>query len=314
MVLQGHTGSISCVKFSPSGRFLATGSADNTAMLWDIDRGIFYRSLCGHTAGISALAWSHDSTRLCTASDDCTLIVWDVESGETLMTLMGHTGFVFTVDFSPVDDTVISGSFDNTVKMWNSNNGKCFRSTNAHSDPVTSVCFNKDGSLYTTASFDGLCRVWDTQSGHCLKTIVQEENVPIACVKFSPNGKYLLISTLDNTLRLWNYAQSKPLKSYRGHKTENYCVNSTFAIHGSQCGILSGSEDGHILLWDLQKKSVLQKLPKQTFPVLAIDSHPNSIMVAAGTLANEDETPSCCIYGPVQKNTRPVLISAPTGF
>ncbi len=34
-------------------------------------------------------------------------------------------------------------------------------------------------------------------------------------VKFSPNGKYLLAGTLDNTLRLWNFTAGKCLKTYQ---------------------------------------------------------------------------------------------------
>lgn len=35
-------------------------------------------------------------------------------------------------------------------------------------------------------------------------------------VKFSPNGKFILSATLDNTLRLWNYSTGKCLKTYVG--------------------------------------------------------------------------------------------------
>ena len=65
---------------------------------------------------------------------------------------------------------------------------------------MTSVHFNRDGTLIVSGSYDGLCRIWDTHSGQCLKTLIDECNPPVSYVKFSPNSKYLLAGTLDNTL------------------------------------------------------------------------------------------------------------------
>jgi COMPASS component SWD3 len=94
----------------------------------------------------------------------------------------------------------VSGSFDETVRLWDVKTGKCLKTLPAHSDPVTAVHFNRDGSLIVSSSYDGLCRIWDTATGHCLKTLIDDENPPVSFVKFSPNGKFILAGTLDNTL------------------------------------------------------------------------------------------------------------------
>ncbi|CAF2084881.1 unnamed protein product [Brassica napus] len=75
-------------------------------------------------------------------------------------------------------------------------NGKVLES----SDPITSVDFNRDGSLIISSSYDGLCRVWDSGTGHCVKTLIDDENPPVSFVRFSPNGKFILVGTHDNTL------------------------------------------------------------------------------------------------------------------
>ena len=105
--------------------------------------------------------------------------------------------------------------------------GKCLKTLPAHSDPVSAVHFNRDGSLIVSSSYDGLCRIWDTASGElvlltfsfegyfhaivlsgqCLKTLIDDDNPPVSFVKFSPNGKYILAATLDNTLKLWDYSK-----------------------------------------------------------------------------------------------------------
>lgn len=48
--------------------------------------------------------------------------------------------------------------------------------------------------------------------------------------------------------------------------------------------IISGSEDGRILVWSIQTKQIVQILEGHTTPVLATDSHPTLNIIASGGL------------------------------
>ena len=55
-----------------------------------------------------------------------------------------------------------------------------------------------------------MCRIWDVNTGQCIKTLIDDDvTSPVSFVKFSPNGKYILAGTLDNTLKLWDYNKGK---------------------------------------------------------------------------------------------------------
>lgn len=82
-------------------------------------------------------------------------------------------------------------------------------------------------------------RIWDTASGQCLKTLIDDDNPPVSFVKFSPNGKYILAATLDNTLKLWDYSKGKCLKTYTGHKNEKYCIFANFSVTGGKVGYIT---------------------------------------------------------------------------
>jgi len=318
MILKGHKGSVASTKFSPNGRLLATSSADSTSIIWDARSGIYLRTMEGHTDGISCAAWCPMSSALYTASDDFTCKTWDVETGKEIASWQDHTNYVFTVDASPRGKIVSTGSFDCKIKLWDPNTNKCIRTLSGHNDPVTSVHFNRDGTLLVSGSYDGLIRVWDVKSGQCLRTVVQESNPPVSCAKFSPNGKFVLAGTFGGTLRLWNYAQTKPLKVYHGHLNDRYCLHSTFFVNSGITGILSGSEDGHVYMWDLQTKRVIQRLSGHSHAVLAVDAHPTDATVVSGEMTGPggDTNPVVRLWKTQAQEensgkAEPLLITAP---
>ncbi|CDP14622.1 unnamed protein product [Coffea canephora] len=152
--------------------------------------------------------------------------------------------------------------------------------------PVTSVHFNRDGSLIVSGSHDGSCKIWDAASGSCLMTLIDEKVPAVSFAKFSPNGKFILVATLDDTLRLWNYAAGKSLKVYTGHVNRLYCITPTFSVTNGKY-IVSGSEDKCVCIWDLQGKNMLQKLEGHTDVVISVTCHPIENMIVSAGLDND---------------------------
>jgi WD40 repeat protein len=83
--LRGHTGVINSIAFSPDGKTLASGSYDNTIILWDVSAVLnpsvetaepIGQPLTGYT--VTSLAFSPDGKTLASGKNDGTLILWDV--------------------------------------------------------------------------------------------------------------------------------------------------------------------------------------------------------------------------------------------
>jgi transcription initiation factor TFIID subunit 5 len=55
------------VRFHPNSLYLATGSSDWTARLWDVQKGTCIRAFLGHQGNISTMAFSPDGRYLATA-------------------------------------------------------------------------------------------------------------------------------------------------------------------------------------------------------------------------------------------------------
>ena len=78
-ILKGHAHFVRSLTFGPDGRTLASGSADETVRLWDIDTGTHKRTLSGHTAEVTGVAFSPDGQTLASGSADGTVLLWKVD-------------------------------------------------------------------------------------------------------------------------------------------------------------------------------------------------------------------------------------------
>jgi COMPASS component SWD3 len=105
-------------------------------------------------------------------------------------------------------------------------------------------------------------RIWDTSTGQCLKTLMDDTTPPVSCVKFAPNSKFLLASSMDDKIKLWDYFASSCLKTYQGHVNKRYCIIFALCYSDdlSQNWVVSGSEDNSIYIWDLQSRKILKKI------------------------------------------------------
>lgn len=50
-----------------------------------------------------------------------------------------------------------------------------------------------------------------------------------SCVRWSPNSRFVLASSLDGRVRLWDYLLGKPAKTYEGHDNHSLCCAAGFA-------------------------------------------------------------------------------------
>jgi WD40 repeat protein len=81
----------------------------------------------------------------------------------------------------------------------------------------------------------------------------------VDAVAFSPDGRFALSGSFDNTLRLWDLGTGKELRSFTGH---TYYVTAV-AFSPNSLLALSGSEDGALKLWDLSTGKQLRCFSEQ---------------------------------------------------
>ncbi|KAJ1558004.1 hypothetical protein HK096_004110, partial [Nowakowskiella sp. JEL0078] len=82
-VLEGHSGPVWNIEFSPDGAIVASGSWDSTIRLWDIKSGSS-KVLKGHNSYVTSVAFSQDGMTVTSADYTGVRKLWNVESGQEI--------------------------------------------------------------------------------------------------------------------------------------------------------------------------------------------------------------------------------------
>jgi len=265
---------INSVTFSPDGRFVLSGGYSVANLrLWSVATGKQIRSFGGHTGKVqdqvTSVAFSPDGKFALSGSWDKTLRLWDVATGKEIRSFAGHTFGVNSVAFSSDGRIVLSSGYgDATLRLWDVaiGRGKVICPSAGHTNYITSVAFSPDGRLALSWSIDdNTLRLKDITTGQEIRSFTGHINRFQSVVTFSPNGRFALSGSSDAkkmitassrtearsdgdyTLRLWDVATGKEIRSFAGHTGGVSSI--AFSPDGSFA--LSGSWDDTLRLWDV---------------------------------------------------------------
>jgi WD40 repeat protein len=105
------------VAVSRNGKFVVSGSEDDTVKLWDAARGRLKATFKGHVGEVTAVAISGDGKLVVSGSGDRAVKLWDPAQGKAKATLQGHPGKVTSVAISGEGKLLVSGG-DQAVTLW----------------------------------------------------------------------------------------------------------------------------------------------------------------------------------------------------
>ncbi|MGA7733201.1 MAG: AAA family ATPase, partial [Chloroflexia bacterium] len=102
--LVGHTDDVLAGVYSPDGKYVVTGSSDNTVRLWSALTGYVLHVFRGHTDQVNSVAYSPDGKYILTGSNDNTARLWDATARlfdahpkQEVRLFIGHTNGVEAV-------------------------------------------------------------------------------------------------------------------------------------------------------------------------------------------------------------------------
>ena len=243
---QGHHS----IAFSPDGYTLASGSADKTIKMWNVNNGKVLRTLTGHKLSVQSIAFSPDGYTLASGSKDKTIRLWDVSTGKIRRILQCDRS-VLSIGFSLDGRTLAAGCvcFDYiNIILWNVSTGKMHKALSHANNTVISVALSYDGRILASGSKDKTIMLWEVSTGKMLRTLEghrKHNRGEVYSLAFCPDERLLASGSGDHTIKLWDVSTGERLGTLQGH--EDSVTSIAFSPDGDT--LASGSKDTTIKLW-----------------------------------------------------------------
>jgi WD40 repeat protein len=211
---------VTSVAVSPDGNTLASCGLGPEVSLWDFRTGNQIKVLRGHTKVVNSVSFSSDGLVLATASNDNSVRLWELPSGR---------------EFRRID---LPASHIDSGAMIDARTGRPIEKApqEYNTDCVTSAIFSPDSALLATVSYNvksfevnGISftiTMWDVRTGKQSRIVdtfmgggpasfifMPDHNSVAGSVSFSPNGKSLLATGFDYSIKEWDVKSGRLIKA-----------------------------------------------------------------------------------------------------
>jgi WD40 repeat protein len=254
----GHAGAVHSVSFSPNGKYVVSGSEDKTASVWDVttEKKI---SQTIHDGAVTVVTFSPDGKYVASGSEDGIVRLWNPITGKEI-THLRLDSRVSGASFVPNGKYLVaSGIYDKTLHVLEMSTGKEIsflpQSPLNYEDDSWIIVYLSPDSRYL-ASVDinnpNSAIIWEIATGQEVSRIAQEG---IRLISFSPDSQYVVSGDSDRTVRLWETATGKEIRTL----THDRVVESVvFSPDGKY--VASGSVDKTARLWDVTTGKEMARL------------------------------------------------------
>ena len=308
-----HAFPVMALDCSLDGRWILSGSYDNTAKVWDAKTGEEVHTLSGHSGNVGGVAFSPDGGRIATSSADGTIKLWNTKTGRETLTLRGHVDNVNGVVFSPDGRRLFSSSSDGTVRIWNASARQETRTLAQHAAELTTIAFSSDGKWIATGSKDDSIVLWDARTGRAVRTLKGHRD-GISKVAFSPDCLSIAAGSADGTIKVWNVEDGQERFALGDGRERHGVLDVAYSPDGKRiAGVLDA---GIVILWDPASRKPRCTLAARNGKVLCVAFDPKGRTFAVGAsdgtitiwdcgfnaeerrLSAGDAPISCIAYGP----------------
>ncbi|KAL1566394.1 Cleavage stimulation factor subunit 50, variant 2 [Salvia divinorum] len=265
-----HKNVARCARFSPDGRFFATGSADTSIKLFEVSKvkqmmlpdqrdgahmppgfQTYYDSL----DSINDLVFHTRNSILVSGARDCTIKFFDFSKALTrkAFKIIQDTHNVRSLSFHPSGEFLLAGTDHPIAHLYDVNTFQCCPSANVQetsNGAINQVRYSSTGGIYVTASKDGAVRLWDGVTSQCVRSILGAHGTAEATsATFTKDQKYVLSSGKDSMVNLWEVGTGRLVKQYPG--ATHTQLRSQAVFSKTEEFVLSIDElSNEIVIWD----------------------------------------------------------------
>lgn len=241
-----HENTILWATLDPSGRRLATASADHTARIWDVASGAAVSGPLAHDGPVNWVEFRGDGSRLLSASDDGTVRIWTADGKPSGSRWLKHTSPVRLARFDPDGKRIVSAGSDKTLWLWDAERGTSVGPIQRLDAEIFCVAYRPDGEMVAVGADDGYASLWTVTDQGLRFASKLSHKAGVRDVCWSPDGSRLLIASHDGTARVWDMKSRKAVTPEMRHG--QLVFHAEFSPDGKR--VVTASFDGTGRVWD----------------------------------------------------------------
>ncbi len=224
--LEGHKDEVTALIYSPNGKYIISGSRDETVKMWDVSTRKNLKTFIGHKGTINSLSYSYDGKYIASGSEDKTINIWDVKTGKLFKSLIGHESEVVAVEFNPVKNELASLSVDNQVIIWDVKTGKKLLKLEGEKGVITSISYSPNGKELASAGINEPIKIWNIELGILKKIKTIGKDFQGSYIDYNQNGTNIVIGN-SKIIRIIDVSNGKELKKF--DKMDSSIVNVSYS-------------------------------------------------------------------------------------
>mmetsp|Transcript_17422 Transcript_17422/g.28613 ORF Transcript_17422/g.28613 Transcript_17422/m.28613 type:complete len:274 (+) Transcript_17422:203-1024(+) len=250
-----------------------------------MNTGNLHKVIYSKKYGVELTRWTHAANSVICASKngfDESIRYLSLFDNRYIRYFKGHRDKVVSLAMSPINDTFMSGAVDDTVRLWDLRTNVCQGLLRIKGRPC--VSFDPQGLVFTAAISSNTIKLYDTRSFDKgpFDTFYIKDHKPVEwmSLKFSNDGKYLLLSTGESAIFLIDAFTGQKLQVYTGHVNDNGSQLEASFSPDAQF-VISGSEDGTVHVWQTQTGKEVAVWRGHAGAVGAVQWDPRKMCVAS---------------------------------
>ena len=279
--LGGDGSIISCVRFSPDGRFLASAGFDRTVTIREATSLRVIEQLGGLSGPLSRLALSFSQNgSLLAAAGGTNLVVWNTRDWSVVKRLEAHSaplgGGAYEIAFT-ADGSGLAAGLNGNVCLWDTTTWEMKTvMRGAVDDQPCLLAYAADGKRAATFN-DGNVRFWDTLSAHQQAQSDETIGQPFG-LAFSPAGDWVAVPDTSGKVRLLDSRTGATVASLQAHA--GFAQTVAFAPDGKT--LATGGADQLVRLWNLDSLTNVATFKGHRSEVWAVAFSPDGQTLASG--------------------------------
>lgn len=277
----GHTEYITASAFSNDGKLIATGGADNSILLWDVNSGKQIRTILHHSDEINTLQFSPEDSLLISTSKDNTITISEILTGKLIHKFTFKNHEISNAYFSKDGSKIIAITNRDSYFIYNTyTTNLLFEGKKDYSDYKSSDLISPNGDkALIKIGWQKIACIY-IESKDTLFTIPIEKALQM---KFSPSGKYIVASSAKLFSKVFDAETGKEISTLEANP-ENKCdgCNTKVCISPNDKYVFSKSSKNDGTLWDLTsgKKIATYNLSDDRPYELKFSSNSNAIILS----------------------------------